>query len=116
MSTLMFGLQVAVIAMAIVFVALVSLMFVIQGGASLMQKKTDEPKVAAAPQAAAPAPAPVTAAPVKEDNNELAAVIAAAIAASGHQVIVKSISRVIGTTGAAWAATGRTDAMSLRQL
>ena len=52
----------------------------------------------------------------KEYNNELAAVIAAAIAACGQQVAIKNISRVIGTSGAAWAATGRTDAMSLRQL
>jgi sodium pump decarboxylase gamma subunit len=112
---LMFGLQVAIIAMSIVFIALMALMFVIQGSSAFFQKKTDEPKVVAVPEST-PAPAPVEAAPVQKDDNELAAVIAAAIAACGHQVVVKSISRVVGTSGAVWAATGRTDAMSLRQL
>ena len=111
---LVFGAQVAIIAMTIVFIALAALMLIIQGSSVFfIQKKTDEPKVAA-PEVAAPAP--VEAAPVKNDNNELAAVIAAAIAACGQQVAIKNISRVIGTSGAAWAATGRTDAMSLRQL
>ncbi len=110
---LVFGAQVAVIAMTIVFIALAALMLIIQGSSVLFIQKKTEPKVAA-PEVAAPAP--VEAAPVKNDNNELAAVIAAAIAACGQQVAIKNISRVIGTSGAAWAATGRTDAMSLRQL
>lgn len=110
---LVFGAQVAIIAMTIVFIALAALMLIIQGSSVFFIQKKTEPKVAA-PEAAVPAP--VEAAPVQKDDNELAAVIAAAIAACGHQVVVKSISRVVGTSGAAWAATGRTDAMSLRQL
>ena len=113
---LIFGLSVAVIAMGIVFIALVSLMLIIQGSALVFQKKTDEPKVT--PKAApAPAPAPVTVTPAKADDQELIAVISAAIASCGHHnVFIKTITRLTGTTGAAWAATGRTEYMNLRQL
>jgi len=52
----------------------------------------------------------------KEDEDEIAAVIAAAIAACGHQVVIKTITRITGRNSSAWAQSGRTEAMNLRQL
>jgi Na+-transporting methylmalonyl-CoA/oxaloacetate decarboxylase gamma subunit len=52
-----------------------------------------------------------------EDEDEIAAVIAAAIhACFGSQYVIKTITRVTGSQGSAWAQMGRIDAMNLRKL
>ncbi len=113
MGNFIIGLKVTAIGFSTVFIVLVILMFIIMAAGNFMSgigKKSDAaPKVAtAAPQAAAPA-----AAPAKQDDGELIAVIAAAIAACGGSTkAVKSITRVNGTAGAAWSAASRADAMN----
>lgn len=109
------GLQVTVVGFGVVFVILTLLMFVIGFQANIINgpgKKTEAaPKAAAtpAPQAAA-APAPVV---QKQDDSELVAVIAAAIAASGGSTkVIKSITRITGASGAAWTVASRADAMN----
>lgn len=114
MGNFIIGLKVTAIGFSTVFVVLTILMFIIMAAGSFMsglgKKSEAAPKVAtAAPQAAA-APAP---APAKQDDTELIAVIAAAIAACGGSTkAVKSITRINGTAGAAWSAASRADAMN----
>ena len=116
MGLLIFGLQVAIIAMAIVFIALTALTFFIQFQEKLIKsfekKSVDNSEVVKAE------PVPVVAIPeIKEDNQEeLIVVIAAAINACGHRVIVKNIKRVYGNTGVPWSAASRTDNMNLRKI
>lgn len=110
----MIGLKVTAIGFSTVFVVLTMLMFIITAFgkfvSGLEKKPEAAPKVAApAPQAAAAAPAP------KQDDNELIAVIAAAVAASGDSTkAVRSISIVNGTSGASWTVASRADAMASR--
>ena len=114
---LSFGLQVTALGFGLVLVILVALMFVMQGmsNALIPKPKKEEPKQEI--KAQEQPPASVAVAPVvKEDDDEILAVIAAATAACGHQVVIKAITRVIGTNTAPWSATGRTEAMNLRQL
>ena len=116
MGNIIVGLQVTAIGFGTVFVVLMILMFYIGIQSNVLGnfgKKTE-----AAPKAApAPAAAPASAAPAapKQDDNELIAVIAAAIAASGGSTkAVKSITRMNGTAGASWAVAGKNEAMASR--
>jgi len=113
---LTYGLKVALLGMGTVFVALYVLMLLIGVQSSILapkpKKKVEEVKTEAAPVE----PAPTAPTEAKEDEDEIRAVIAAAIAACGQNVVIKTITRVTGTSGTAWAANGRTDAMRLRQL
>jgi len=113
-----FGLTVAGIGIGIVFFELVLLIFVIMlitfVARSIENRKKPglpEKKAEVAVQAAAPVQA------AAEDNDEeIAAVIAAAVAylTQGASVIT-AIRRVNGTSGAAWGLAGRQETMSLRQ-
>ncbi len=75
------------------------------------QKKTAKPAVAPKP-AAAPAAAPVAAAPAK-DNNEVIAVIAAAVAACG--VSADQIACIRRIPNAAWTVNARVEAITVRK-
>lgn len=116
MSTLIFGLQVTVIGFGVVFLALYLLTILIQLQENFFQsyrkKSLDKTQVVKTEQI------PVIVTPeIKEDNQEeIIAVIAAAISACGHQVIVKNIKRVYGNTGVPWSTASRTDNMNLRQI
>lgn len=111
MNPVAYGLIVAVIGIAVVFVMLTILIAFVWALGKLIQKLVNraEAKKAAAAAAAAPAPAPVVEAPVVEeapavDDAELIAVIAAAIAAfdnSGKNLVVRKVRRVSGWKDAA---------------
>ena len=111
MNPVAYGLIVAVIGIAVVFVMLTILIAFVWALGKLIQKLVNraEAKKAAAAAAAAPAPAPVVEAPVVEeapvvDDVELIAVIAAAIAAfdnSGKNLVVRKVRRVSGWKDAA---------------
>ena len=111
MNPVAYGLIVAVIGIAVVFVMLTILIAFVWALGKLIQKLVNraEAKKAAAAAAAAPAPAPVVEAPVVEeapavDDAELIAVIAAAIAAfdnSGKRLVVRKVRRVPGWKDAA---------------
>ena len=112
-NPVLYGLMVAVIGIAVVFVMLTILIAFVWALGKLMQKlvnRAEAKKAAAAAAAApAPAPAPVVEAPVVEeapvvDDAELIAVIAAAIAAfdnSGKNLVVRKVRRVSGWKDAA---------------
>ena len=113
MNPVAYGLIVAVIGIAVVFVMLTILIAFVWALGKLMQKlvnRAEAKKAAAAAAAApAPAPAPVVEAPVVEeapvvDDAQLIAVIAAAIAAfdnSGKRLVVRKVRRVPGWKDAA---------------
>ena len=111
MNPVAYGLIVAVIGIAVVFVMLTILIAFVWALGKLIQKLVNraEAKKAAAAAAAAPAPAPVVEAPVVDeapavDDAELIAVIAAAIAAfdnSGKRLVVRKVRRVPGWKDAA---------------
>ena len=111
MNPVAYGLIVAVIGIAVVFVMLTILIAFVWTLGKLIQKLVNraEAKKAAAAAAAAPAPAPVVNEPVVEeapavDDAELIAVIAAAIAAfdnSGKNLVVRKVRRVSGWKDAA---------------
>ena len=113
MNPVAYGLIVAVIGIAVVFVMLTILIAFVWALGKLIQKlvnRAEAKKAAAAAAAApAPAPAPVVEVPVVEeapavDDAELIAVIAAAIAAfdnSGKNLVVRKVRRVSGWKDAA---------------
>ena len=111
MNPVAYGLIVAVIGIAVVFVMLTILIAFVWTLGKLIQKLVNraEAKKAAAAAAPAPAPAPVVNEPVVEeapavDDAELIAVIAAAIAAfdnSGKSLVVRKVRRVSGWKDAA---------------
>lgn len=102
---------IALINMVIVFgvLAAIGVMINIIRMIDPTQKKTAKPAVAPTP-AAAPAAAP--AAPV-QDNNEIIAVIAAAIAATGCSA--DQIACVRRAPNAGWTANARVEAISVRK-
>ena len=115
MNPVAYGLIVAVIGIAVVFVMLTILIAFVWTLGKLIQKLVNraEAKKAAAAAAAAPAPAPAPAPVVNEpvveeaptvDDAELITVIAAAIAAfdnSGKNLVVRKVRRVSGWKDAA---------------
>ncbi|HHU32669.1 MAG TPA: hypothetical protein GXZ50_08425 [Clostridia bacterium] len=118
MGALVFGLQIALIGIGMVFVALIALILIISlqekvlSGFTKKKPEVEAPKVEAAPVVRTSQPEIK-----KEDQDELIAVIAAAISAyNGQQVVVKNIRRVTGNSGLPWANAGRTDNMNLRQM
>jgi len=113
---LTYGLKVAFLGMGTVFVALLILMFLIQVQSSFLAPKTkkkEETKIADNSNKEQPLAVEIV---KNDDADEIGAVIAAAIAACGHQVVIKTITRISGTNGSAWAQRGRTEAMNMRQL
>lgn len=110
-----FGLKVAFIGIAVVFAALVFLIVVI----NLMSKaagtkETKKPE----PVPAAPIP---EAEPIKAEENEnedeIAAVIAAAVACLSRGTLrITAITPLSGQNAPAWSMAGRQETMNLRQL
>ena len=109
MNPVAYGLIVAVIGIAVVFVMLTILIAFVWALGKLIQKLVNRAEAKKAAAAAAAAPAPVVEAPVVEeapvvDDAELIAVIAAAIAAfdnSGKNLVVRKVRRVSGWKDAA---------------
>ncbi|KJS81476.1 MAG: hypothetical protein JM58_16940 [Peptococcaceae bacterium BICA1-8] len=113
---IIYGLKVALLGMGIVFVALLILMFLIQVQSSFLApkpKRKEELKIADNSNKEQSLAVEIV---ENDDTDEIAAVISAAIAACGQQVVIKAITRISGTDGSAWAQRGRTEAMNLRQL
>lgn len=113
---LLFGLKVTAIGLITVFVALTLLMFIIDLQSKILGqtfKKKVEPEKVDAPKQVITESEPQP----QEDDTQLAAVIAAAIQAfSGQQVVIRTITRVPGNSGAIWSTAGRTESMNLRQI
>ena len=109
MNPVAYGLIVAVIGIAVVFVGLTILVFFVWLMGQLFRaitkaKEEKAKKAAEAAAAAAPAPAPVVEESAVVDDSELIAVIAAAIAAfdnSGKRLVVRKVRRVPGWKDAA---------------
>ena len=109
MNPVAYGLIVAVIGIAVVFVMLTILIAFVWALGKLIQKLVNRAEAKKAAAAPAPAPAPVVEAPVVEeapvvDDAQLIAVIAAAIAAfdnSGKNLVVRKVRRVNGWNSAA---------------
>ena len=109
MNPVAYGLIVAVIGIAVVFVMLTILIAFVWTLGKLIQKLVNRAEAKKAAAAPAPAPAPVVEAPVVEeapvvDDAQLIAVIAAAIAAfdnSGKNLVVRKVRRVNGWNSAA---------------
>lgn len=108
-NPVLYGLMVAVIGIAVVFMMLTILIAFVWALGKLMQKLVGRAEAKKAAAAAAAAPAPVVEAPVVEeapvvDDAQLIAVIAAAIAAfdnSGKNLVVRKVRRVNGWNSAA---------------
>ena len=113
-----FGLGVAFIGMGVVFGALIFLVFVINAitAVSRMFDKKTEAAVKKPEAAVRQSPA-VTAAAVQEDDNDVLAAVAAAIAyISQGTMAVKTITRINGMPVPVWSSTGRQETMNLRQI
>ncbi len=115
MQTLIFGLEVAVLGMGIVFSALVFLIGVIKV-LGMATEKLAEKKQASKSVAAKDNAQEQKITPTAEDNGEILAAISAAIACmtQGSGRIV-TISRVREEDVPGWAAVGRQETMKLRQ-
>ncbi|MDD2432988.1 MAG: OadG family protein [Clostridia bacterium] len=116
MQTLTFGLQVTVLGMSVVFIALIFLILVI----NLMTKGTEFSKAKKGAAGAEPIKKEAVAAaasPSEEDEGEVIAVLAAAIAClqPGKKMRLKTIQRLEGETVPIWSAAGRQETMYGRQ-
>jgi sodium pump decarboxylase gamma subunit len=114
--TLIFGLQVTILGISVVFIALVFLIFVIK----LLTKATElsEAKKGAGEPVLIKKGSVVKDAPLsKEDEGEVIAVIAAAVACltKGKKMSIKTIQRVKEEEVPVWSAVGRQEIMFLRQ-
>ncbi len=120
-QSLILGLQVALIGMAIVFLGLIILVFLFTLMSRIVraiQRKPNEvkdptPAPVSAVAVAAPAPIPAAA----QDDEDIAAAIAAAIAViageEGSGLVVRSIRRM-GGNASSWNAAGRMDIINTR--
>jgi sodium pump decarboxylase gamma subunit len=113
------SLFVTALGMIITFCALIVLWGLTSFYSGLVQK-AEAKKAADAVKTVAPTPAPAAAAPVaqpEQDDEELVAVISAAVASalgtSVHNIVVKNIVRVPDQTPA-WGQSGRIDQMNAR--
>lgn len=117
MDKLIFGLQVAFIGMGIVFLLLYFLTFVIRCIEFFAREKKNEAKILAPTlKEAAVQVAPATTVMKDDDEDEIAAVLAAAVTAflgTGYRVNV--IRRLPDFATGAWSAAGRTQIMQERQ-
>lgn len=113
---LTYGLKVTLLGMGIVFIALYFLMFLIQVQSKFFTLKSSNQVITINQvDSRVEKPKPIQ---IKDydDENEIAAVIAAAIAACGHQIVIKNITRIYRNYGSPWAQSGRVETMKLRQL
>jgi len=113
---LLYGLKVTLLGMGTVFFALYILMTMINIQSKFLASKPPKQEIAAPKEVPVVEEAKPMEIQEKDDADEIAAVIAAAIAACGHQVVVKTITRISGNHGPVWAQSGRIEAMNLRQL
>lgn len=106
------GISVTITGLVIVFSMLVLLVFVLFLFGVIFSKteKTQKTKVPAVKKETKPAPAPVASAPVAKSNDEVIAVIAAAVASMYEGTGVKPIIRRVKKAGSnvrpAWTAAG----------
>jgi sodium pump decarboxylase gamma subunit len=117
LAKLGFGFAVTIICMSIVFLVLIALQYLIRIQRSLVEKMEDTTKEKPALKPQQPQAEPVKAAVAEEDNEELVAVISAAVAAvlgkPTSSIIVRSI-RKIEPAAPSWAIAGRQDQIGSR--
>jgi sodium pump decarboxylase gamma subunit len=115
-----FGISVSLIGMGVVFAALIFLIFVINAITAVTRMVEKKPDQVAAPKKpeAAVQQAPVSAAAAApEDESDVLAAIAAAIAyLSQGTMAVKTITRITAAGVPAWSSAGRQETMNLRQI
>lgn len=116
MQTLVFGLQVTILGMSVVFIALLFLIFII----NLMTKGTEfsqAKKKATGTEVLKKEAVVAATSPSEEDEGEVIAVLAAAIAClqPGKKMRLKTIRRLEGETVPVWSAAGHQETMSGRQ-
>lgn len=114
---LLYSLKVMVLGMLIVFCGLAILICILYLMGAVMGRKKEAPKAAAPAPAPAPVPAPVVEEDVpQEDQDELIAVISAAIAMmsqDGKKLAVRSVRRADRAENP-WARAGRLEALDNR--
>ena len=115
MGLVSFGLQVSVLGMGTVFIILIILLYLITGLSLFIGKKKVNQSAITAPAAKTAISAPA-ATSSSEDESEIVAVIAAAIAACGGSGTVRTIKRIIGDGGTAWNTLGRAEIMDSRKI
>ncbi|MFZ5752999.1 MAG: OadG family protein [Bacillota bacterium] len=112
MDKLLFGLQVSIIGMGVVFVALYFLTFVIRAIELAVGKPAGKKPEAQAPVVETVEPVAVKA---QDDEDEISAVIAAALAAfMGSGYTITSIRRLPVQPAAAWSSAGRNQVIQER--
>lgn len=114
---LSFGLIVAAIGIGVVFLELILLIFIIKGislfAGTIENRRNRTDKQQVNHQAATETNLKIEA---HEDNDEIIAVIAAAVASMSHgTAYVKAIRCLPGTNAPAWSYAGRSETMNLRQ-
>ncbi|WP_432663072.1 OadG family protein [Wukongibacter baidiensis] len=106
------GLLITALGMGVTFAALIALSFMLDLMKVLFYKEPTKAPVKVEPR---PKAAPESPAPAKEDDEELVAVITAAVAASlntsTHNIVVRNIVRLPDATPA-WGRAGRIDQMN----
>ncbi|MGI6226224.1 MAG: OadG family transporter subunit [Peptococcales bacterium] len=112
---LIYGLKVTLLGMGIVFIALYLLILLIRKLKVFSNKPYGKEKI---PKKVVPVVEQTK--PIQivkgEEEDEIAAVVAAAILACGNQIRVKTIKRITGEHSSEWAQSGRIEAMHLRKL
>lgn len=115
MQTLIFGLEVTVLGVVIVFIALTFLIYLIKVMTKLTkvsEKKANTPESISAKQETVFSGEPA----VLENNEEIVAVIAAAVASvTQGKMKIKTIKRIQDEKTSAWSRMGRQETMFLRQ-
>ncbi len=114
---LSFGLTVAVIGIGVVFLELILLIFIIKGislFASTIEKRRN--RIDKGKENHQETTGTTLKIEACEDNDEIIAVIAAAVASMSHgTAYVKAIRCLPGTNAPAWSYAGRSETMNLRQ-
>lgn len=115
MDKLLFGLQVSIIGMGVVFVALYFLTFVIRAIELVVAKPSEKKSAAQVPAVQAATAVEPVAVKAQDDEDEISAVIAAALAAfMGSGYTITSIRRLPVQPVAAWSSAGRNQAIQER--
>ena len=112
-----FGLSVAVIGIGVVFSALVFLIFVIKAISAAARMIDNTVVTKKSEPAASKVEVVQPVAVISKDDDEIIAVISAAIAClTEERMVVKTITRLPGYQAPAWSYAGRVETMNLRQI
>lgn len=100
---LIYGLKVSLLGIAVVFVALFILMVIVKLQSKFLIPTAFKKERLATDEISMENQSVLTSEELQENDDEIAVVIAAAIAASGKQVTVKNITRIYGNQVSPWA-------------